>query len=277
MRQKFFIMLLTMIFIIKAFSYAESCIEIKERRNLPDDIYRQLRSQDAILLGEVHGTNESVDFVEGMVDLWLKSGEKVLLGLEINQDNQPVVDQFMRSGDFELIKNMPFFKREFQDGRSSTAMADLIKAMYKKENLKIVCLDVPSAASYHTNRDSMMAANASAALLSNRDWKLITLTGNVHNKTELGGFGYPMGYWILNDHTLKLNNERMVSIDIVYEEGSSWNCRGNNGVSVCKEYLQGNLSGSLAKKYPFDNSFIYSEHDKVFFTRKISTAPPLNH
>lgn len=274
----YLLVLLPFAFIINAsFTYDEPCIEIKDRQNLPTDIYRILKPENAILIGEVHGTNESAQFVEGMVNLWLASGEKVLLGLEINQDYQETIDNFMQTGNFDLIKNMPFFNREpqLQDGRSSVAMANLIKSLYKKNNLKIVCLDMPSSIKYHQKRDSIMGANAIAALNTNTNWKLISLTGNVHNKTELGGFGYPMGYWMLNSRELKLSKENVASVDIVYEAGSSWNCRGVNGTSVCKEFRQGNLSGDLASKYPYENFFTNNGKEMFLFTRKISTSPPL--
>ncbi len=270
-------MLLPVIFITNTFfTYNESCIEIKDRQNLPNDIFKLLKKDRAILLGEVHGSNEAAEFAEGMANLWLASGEKVLLGLEINQDNQDSVDRFMQTGNFKFIKNMPFSHREFQDGRSSTAMANLIKSFYQKGKIKIVCLAVPSSLTASRKRDSIMAANASKALSENPDWKLITLTGNVHNKLELGGFGFPMGYWMLNNEAVKLNKEQVASIDIVFETGKCWNCQGHNGTSVCKEYPQGNLSGDLAHKYLFDNFFIDTEREKAFFTREISTSFPLH-
>lgn len=253
---------------------AGSCIEIKDRRHLPEGIYQALKNYSAILIGEVHGTNESVQFVEGIVDLWLASGEKVLLGLEIDQDHQGAIDEYLRTGNVDIIKRMQFFKREQQDGRSSVAMANLIMAMYKRSNLKIVCIDLPSSVNYRKNRDSIMAANLTQALKDDPGWKVISLTGNVHNKLELGGFGYPMGYWVLNDRQLKLNKEQVASVDVVFETGSSWNCQVRNGISVCKEYLQGDLAGELARKCAFEDFFSYSDQQKFFFTRRVSTSPP---
>jgi hypothetical protein len=275
MRPKTYLLLLPLIFAANTFfSYPDSCIEIKDRQNLPPEVYRSLKNYDAILIGEVHGNNESPQFAEGMVNLWLASGEKVLLGLEINEDNQDNIDKFIQSGDFEIIKKMPFFNRTSEDGRSSAAMANLIRSFYKKENMKIVCLDIPSTPGYPGNRDSAMALKAMAAAKANPKWKLITYTGNGHNKTELGPYGYPMGFLLANGSDKRLNTENVTTIDVVYEGGSSWFCNGTKG---CKEYAQGNLSHELAQKYIFDNSFIFAGNEKKFFTRKISASLPLNN
>jgi|GEM_PF-5113673 len=256
------------------FSTDDYSVEIKDREHLPVEVYQALKNYDAILIGEVHGNNETPEFVEGMINLWLASGEKVILGLEINQDEQENLDKFIQSGDVELLKKSPFFNRPFQDGRSSAAMAHLIQMLRIKNDLKIVCLDVPSAQSSSPKRDSVMAMNAIAAVKSYPGRKLITLTGNVHNKTELGGFGYPMGYWLSNNNAVKINKEKVISVDVVYEGGNSWNCQGRE-VS-CRVYEQGNLSRELATKYSFENGFIQSGDERFFFTRKISASLPLN-
>ncbi len=120
-----------------------------------------------------------------------------------------------------------------------------------------------------------MAMNAIAAIKSYPNRKLITLTGNIHNKTELGGFGYPMGYWLSNNNAIKISKDKVISVDVVYQGGSSWNCQGR--VSSCRVYEQGNLSRELATKYSFENGFIQSGDERFFFTRKISASLPLNN
>jgi len=256
-------------------AHAQERIEIKDRSGLPGTVYNSLKDSRAILLGEVHGNNESPEFARGMIDLWLAEGNKVMLGLEINQDNQDAVDKFLRSGDTGIIKSMPFFNRKWQDGRSSTAMAQLIRAMYKRKDLKVVCLDMPSAIEYSPKRDSIMGANAVEALKRNPEWKLITLTGNVHNQLELSGFGYPMGYWVLNSDEIKLNKQKVSSVNIVYQGGDTWVCQGRD-ISGCGVHEQGNLSGEFAQKCLGANCFLSSGEEKVLFTRSISASLPLN-
>lgn len=243
-------------------------LEIKDRKHLPPEIFAVLKNYRAILIGEVHGSNEAPQFMEGLVSLWLSSGEKVLLGLEINMDEQQRIDEFLRSGDFEVIKGMPFFSRESPDGRSSIAMAELIRACYKRENVKIVCLDATYATTGEVKRDSVMAANALAAMHANPGWKFISLTGNVHNKMESIGFGFPMGYWLMNIPG-GLSRQEINSIDVIWESGNCWNC-----APKCAVHEQGNYAYSLQGRTIYENCFFADE--KKLFTRVASAAMPLN-
>jgi hypothetical protein len=43
----------------------EKSIEIKSVDNLPKEIYKPLSAYSLIMVGEIHGTNESVKLVEG--------------------------------------------------------------------------------------------------------------------------------------------------------------------------------------------------------------------
>jgi hypothetical protein len=248
------------------------CVEIKDRTDSSSEIYTLLKSNDAILIGEIHGTNEAPQFVEGLVNLWLGSGEKVLLGLEINMDNQASIDSFIRSGEPEVLSRMPFFNRSLEDGRSSKAMADLIKSCYHKRGCKIICLDAPSS-NAQMNRDSAMAACAISALRSNKGWKMISLTGNVHSKLEPGPFGYPMGYCLINLSQHKLGRKQVASLEIVSEGGTSWTCSGS---SDCNIHAQGNYAGYFGVKSVYNDSYLTMGEKKYLFTKSFSASLPLN-
>ncbi len=263
----FFFIILTCSFFTNQTSY----IEIKDRKELPKEIYASLKNYKAILIGELHGNNESPEFVQGMVNLWLSAGEKVLLGLEIQQDNQKEIDNFLLNGNIEIINNMPFFNRTYKDGRSSIAMANLILSFYGKKNLKIVCMDIPSYSnSIDENRDSLMAINLNNALKQNQGHELITLSGDAHNKIDQSSFG-SMAYWLFNVPNAVLKSDEIIPVDIKYQSGNSWCCIVNED---CGIHQIGSSAGE--SNIIYDNYFMNSAQNKVLFTRYISASTPIN-
>ena len=245
------------------------CVEIKDRKNLPPKIYESLKNYNVLLIGELHGNNETPEFVEGVVNLMHQNGQKVLLGLEINADIQMDIDSFLNTGNFQIIEQSKFFNRQTKFGVSSIAYANLIKSCYKKGNVKIVCYDTRERSS---NRDSTMAINLVKALNANPAWKLLTLSGDVHNKLLQQHHQVPMGYYLSN----MLRTESIASIDVIYESGSSWCCTQISDELDCGPHDVGSSAGDLAKKYSFDNFFAVSGDKNYFFTRKITASQPLN-
>ena len=246
------------------------CIPISDRRHLPQGIYDTLKKYRAILIGEMHGTKESPEFVDGMVNLWLNSGEKVLLGLEMSKSTQGKIDSFMSTGDFTPVKKSPFFYGTFKSGISSVAMADLIKSFYKKPNVKIVCI-CNDRYYPNTDWDSTMAVNEINALKDNPGYKLITLTGNLHNKMEPDKFGTPMGYRLYRIPHIGLKKEEIASVDVVYDGGTAWNCAPDCGIH--KQEIQGDWH-SICN---CDNFFTISMDGRIIlYTKNVTASLPLN-
>jgi hypothetical protein len=54
----------------------EKSIEIKSVDNLPKEVYKQLSAYSLIMIGEIHGTNEPVKLVEGLIDLFVHNGDR---------------------------------------------------------------------------------------------------------------------------------------------------------------------------------------------------------
>ncbi len=253
------------------------CIEVKDRQKLPAKIYDALKEYKAILLGEIHGTNETPEYVEGMVDLWLSKGQKVLLGLEIYGVEQTTIDSFMRTGDFAIIKKMRFFNTKFKDGRSSIAMSNLIKSCYGKANLKIVCLDITSPGAL--NKDSMMAVCINNALKSNPGYVLISLTGNIHNKIDSNQFGTPMGYYIYRIANSTFAKQEIISLDIMFDHGTAWNCSPDCGVHQQSGYTYTVFlhPKMMEEKCSYDSFFEMTEDGLAFlFTETATASLPLN-
>src|SRR6185436_14170191 len=74
------------------------------------------------LLGEIHGTCEAPRATLALA----RQSLPARIGLEIDVDEQPRIDAFLRDGDRAALLAGPFWTRDFQDGRSSQAMAALL-------------------------------------------------------------------------------------------------------------------------------------------------------
>jgi hypothetical protein len=247
------------------------CFEIDNRLDLPPVIYEKLKDSKAILIGELHGTNESPEYVEGMVDLWLKKGRKVILGLEIDGSEQIKVDSFLSSGDFSIIKKSPFFNRQYKDGRSSGAMGELIKSCYGKSNLKIICIDIANSRKA-MNRDSMMAVCIKNTIKSNPESAMITLTGNVHNKLDSNKFGKTMGYWMYKMPFPVLNQKEIALVDAVFDKGAAWCCQPDCGIH--NEFA---TPAWVTDECNYENFVrFYSNGAVILFTKTVTASLPLN-
>src|SRR5687768_17536444 len=75
--------------------FAQEVIDIVDRKNLPQAVYDSLESSRTILLGEVHGTNEAPEFAEGVIKLWLKNRQQIILALEFPVAEQKYIDTFL--------------------------------------------------------------------------------------------------------------------------------------------------------------------------------------
>ncbi|HTB06745.1 MAG TPA: hypothetical protein VK806_07300 [Bacteroidia bacterium] len=245
------------------------CIEVKNRQHLPNGIYEELKSYRAILIGEMHGTNESPQYVEGIVNLWLGNGQKVILGLEINGNEQSKIDSFLSTGYFSIIEKATFFNNTYRDGRNSTAIGNLIKSCYGKPNLKVVCLDIANWKI--PNRDSMMAVCENDMLKSNSGWALITLTGNIHNKIDSSQYGKTMGWCLCNNPKSIMTRKDIASVDVVFNSGSAWCCQPNCGV-----HKESSSPSWITNECKYDNFFrIYRDGTTVLFTKTITASSPL--
>ena len=188
-----------------------------------DDIARPDR---IVLFGEWHGTREIPAFVADAV-CQAAGGGPVLLGLEISRSEQSRIDAYVASpaGDRAALLEGPFWHREFQDGRSSAAMADLIEHVRalraSGRDVRVLAFDVDDDAR-GPDRDAQMAKRILDAHAESPTDRLLVLAGNVHTRTTVGtpwnpAFE-PMGLHLTNAGV------EVVSLDAAFEAGTAWVC-----------------------------------------------------
>lgn len=143
-----------------------------------------------IVFGELHGTNESPDFVGRFLCTAAMAGEPLVLALEIPTEEQSRIDSFLASGgDDRAVDDLlsgPFWHREFHDGRSSSAMVRLIRfASQLKADGKSVSV-LAFAAYDNRSGDEAMADAIASALALNPSSRAVVLTGAGHAATTVG-------------------------------------------------------------------------------------------
>jgi hypothetical protein len=175
-----------------------------------------------ILLGEMHGTQEIPRFAGDLVCAASARRQSVQLGLELSRDEQTRIERYLASDGSvkaraELVDD-PSWNPTLQDGRHSSAMADLIERVRvmqrARRKVEIVTLDV--AASYSDDRDEAMAARVREIVRAHPRAITITLTGNIHNSLQPARQPRPMGSYLADLDP--------VALVAKISGGSTWAC-----------------------------------------------------
>lgn len=195
------------------------------------------------LLGEIHGTDSSPASVASLTCLALDHGLDVTVGLEIPQSENERIQSYLKSEGtpWDQVKMLEgeFWQRDYQDGRSSRAMLDLIEQLRgfarSSGKLKVLLIDN----SLVPDRDLFMARWLKFAVEDDPQRFFVALTGNAHSRTAaLNNTYFPMGYRL----TQLLPEKHIVSLQVTYGSGSAWMCTpGGCGV----QQLMGDDSGQL--------------------------------
>ena len=183
-----------------------------------------------VMLGEMHGTREFPEFDSTLACAAATRGP-VSVGLELPQDEQSALDRYLasegREADRGALLASPFWSRRYQDGRTSAAMfsllEDLRRLAQRTKRVTVFAMDTStSAPRVPTVREKAMADAVLAAHRKAPGAVVLTLTGNIHNRTSRGvpwDPNYaPMGAIVV------AAGVSVTSLDGVYSEGAEWTC-----------------------------------------------------
>jgi hypothetical protein len=249
---------------------------------LPDPVAADLTPYRAILFGEVHGTREAPRLAHEIARAVAHAGRPAWLGLEMSVTEQGAIDRFRQSGDINILKQMPFFRRapELQDGRSSAATAQFLVMAQKLPELKIYCLD-PYGATSAQGRDTGMAREVARRLAENPGSVAVTLTGKVHAAVKAGAAWdptyRPMGYEIAHG---VLPAAQVLAVQLEWQQGTAWNIitkpgepdtRGVHALPIQNDNYANALPwGAYFLKLPS----VMDGFGGVLFWRTLSASPP---
>ncbi len=251
----------------------ENSIEIQNRTEQNDSVFKAIKNYNAIMIGEMHGTKEPPEFLMGIVNTLLNNGKKVIVGLEISTDG---LVNFNEDITLEKLKKSPFFSSASPDGRQCIAWAEMLLAL-KKLNVEIICFDLnmEHKGDKKVNRDSIMFMNLNSQLENDTNSVLVTLTGNISNKLMPYKGMKTMSYFLGSDERSMLRDKKILALNHMYGKGTTMNWL-NDG------YKLREVEGS-AYFYEYATSyenylFIYpvmEGYNGIIFSKTITASPPL--
>jgi hypothetical protein len=179
-----------------------------------------LKPGQVLLIGELHGTEEGPGYIRDITCNALANGLAVSVGLELLQEDQQAINDYLLSQgtekDQEKVLRLNFWGREYQDGRASMAMFQLIENIRQLKqsgnDVDLVFIDDPSFG----DRNQVMANRILKEAEDYPNRFIVVLTGNYHNMIWDGSG--QMGELVLEG----LGPDRVVSLVQSYTGGSAW-------------------------------------------------------
>lgn len=161
-----------------------------------------LKPRSMVLIGEMHGSREIPRAVESLACMAKERRVPVTVAVELPIENQPA-----------------FWRRARQDGRSSGAMAHLVKSGFRVARFDPYFDPRPADAPL---REEKMAQRLIALRKERPRDLILVLSGNLHNRITVGvpwDAAYkPMGWYLVQ------RGVRLVSLQATYDSGETWMC-----------------------------------------------------
>jgi hypothetical protein len=256
----------------------QKALELKNRKSWNPEIYSRIKAYKAFTIGEMHGTEDVPEFTKGLVNLLVKNDKKVLLCLELPEEDNEALAAAKEAGEGNLVKSLGFFNSDIKDGRSSIAMAGLIKEYADESSVKLYFFD-PGTDS--KNRDSLMAENILSKLKENKDYIPVILAGNLHSKLSKGtskDSAYkPMAYYLYKIPESPISKSDILALNFFYKSGTAWNCTTDCGIHPLQSE-ESIFSASTDYDYYLlltDNYYAYFGYTGFLFSKNPVASKPL--
>jgi len=196
----------------------ENAIKIDKVDSLNKNIYDLLAAYKIIMIGEIHGTNEPVNFLEGLVKLFTENGDTVQVGFEIPAKQ---MTPFLKQKTKGSLLKTEFFTLPSGDGRASKAWYKALANFSKNPKVSVFFFDMYTDDS--RNADSVMYLNIKSKIKEHPNWKTLTICGNNHNSLEMYNEQNTMGTFLSMDKELNIV-ESICSLNHQFKGGQTlWN------------------------------------------------------
>lgn len=187
-----------------------NAVRIDNVNRFSDSVFNLLNPFQLIMLGEVHGTNESALFVNGLANLFTSKGDSVQVGLEIPSSQ---LTEFLLLHSHHSIYQSAYFRGKALSGKETVSWATLISKLNENPRVKLFFFDFNNGDGSMYHRDSIMSAKIKNQFNQRPTWKMITLGGNFHN--QITGKKTMISF-LLHDQQIKI-----CSLNIEYSYGSA--------------------------------------------------------
>ncbi|PTL78210.1 hypothetical protein DAT35_39825 [Vitiosangium sp. GDMCC 1.1324] len=244
-----------------------------------------LRPGQTLLIGEQLGSEQLPAIVGDMVCQAAESGHIVTLGLSIPRLEQERLDRYLTSAggpaDQDELLDGDFWRRPYQDGRSSRAVMDLIDRVraLRASGLIIHLVAYDTDLLKGNERDAAFADVWMKRRAARPEEVFIVVSGNAHVNVSRGSqwdSGYePMGWHMLKaDPTLK-------ALDMSFAQGTRWACDLNAESNLdCRVY--GSTPSQLVAKVKglsphielFEGGVSLEGYHGLLYVGELSASPP---
>lgn len=248
-----------------------NAMEIKSLEAPNPELYKIVQQADLIMIGEMHGTMEPSQLAKGIMRTIAFMEEKVYLGLEIPAAE---MEAFIQHPSMATLSVCDFFTKKNIDGRNSLAWFELIADALKTPKVELFFFD------YNKNdeiRDSMMYAEIVKKRIENPQYKIITLSGNMHNMLVPGQGMRTMGSYCVSDNS-HFDKTRILSINHLFGGGQMLNSSGK-GLELKTIDFQENI---YSQSVPLDKYIVPAtiaqagRYNYTLFTRLTHFSPSLH-
>ncbi|WP_163993913.1 ChaN family lipoprotein [Pyxidicoccus caerfyrddinensis] len=184
-----------------------------------------------MLIGEQLGSREAPMVVGDVVCQAAGEGLSVTLGLSIPHEEQAHIDRYLASAgtpvDQDALLEGHFWRRPYQDGRSSRAVFDLIDRVRAMRELgmsvSLVAYDTDEVRA--SERDAVLADVWLKRHAARPEEVLVVLAGNAHVRT-VTGVPWDRDFTPMAHHLQSLQSLRI--LELGYARGKRWGCGLDN-------------------------------------------------
>ncbi len=237
-----------------------------------------------LLLGEIHGTREGPALVAAVACAALRRGLPVTVALEVPREEEERIARFLGSdGAADARSDLlagDFWRRAYQDGRSSAAMLSLLARLRELRpprgapgRLEVTTLDEARRFASGQERDDHLASRLVAAVeAAGAGGLVVALTGNVHSRTTTG-VPWDPAYRPAGTAVGARWPERTLPILLVNPPGTAWTCTGSTAASCGERPLGGGGDAGDAGRVEL---FAAPEdgHRGIFHLAALTASPP---
>ena len=235
------------------------------------------KAGEVVLFGELHGTQEIPAFVGRVACQALQRGIPVQIGMEIFKEEQVALDAFVSSsGDQaaqDLLLQGAFWRRSYQDGRSSQAHLGLIRwAQQAKQNklpVRVYAFDQEQQEG-QAARETTMAKEINAQYQKAPNALHLILVGNLHARTKAGAPWDPSLVW-MGVH-LAASLPSLTTLNALYSGGEAWVCMGATSADCKATPMKG--SAPTEKILQLFETPDESGYNGTFFVGELRASPP---
>ncbi len=198
-----------------------NAVKVENPYLLSDSVYNLLSPFQILMIGEMHGTNESAQFVIGLTNLLTGKGDSVSVGLEI--PSEKTTNYISSHTDSSIYQSHFFYDLPILDGRQSFAWASIISHLKNNPKVQLFFFDRNEGDGKIYERDSIMYLKIKNQIQLHPKWKKVTLSGNAH--ALISPFEKKMASYLKKDQELNLS-AKICTIGNYYLKGT---CRADFG------------------------------------------------